>query len=54
MSGIKRSCNRPKAAKHLRSGVKKKRFKPNSEAQAAYHAKIAARRAKRKKSKRKK
>lgn len=49
-SGIKGSGNRPKSAKHLRGGAKKKRFKnQNSEAQAKYHAAIAARRAKKNK-----
>lgn len=38
------------SAAHLRGGKQKKRFKnESSEAQAAYHAKINARRAKRKK-----
>jgi hypothetical protein len=45
-SGIKGSANRPKAGKNLRSGGKKKRHKNNSEAQAKYHAAIAARRSK--------
>lgn len=48
-SGIKGSCNRPKVAKRLRAGGKKKRFKGTTEAQAKYHAAIAARRAKKKK-----
>lgn len=49
-SGIKSSANRPKSSKHLRGGTQKKRHKnTNSEAQAKYHAKIAARRAKKKK-----
>lgn len=50
-SGIKRSCNRPKLAKHLRSGAKKKRYRNTTEAQAKYHAAIAARRAKKDKRK---
>ncbi len=46
-SGIKHSANRPKSSKHLRGNSNKKRFKnANSEAQAKYHAAIAARRAK--------
>lgn len=46
-SGIKGSCNRPKSAKHLRGGAKKKRHKnENSEAQAKYHTAIAARQSK--------
>lgn len=46
-SGIKKSGNRPKSGKNLRSGSNKKRFKNiNSEAQAKYHAAIATRRAK--------
>ena len=45
-SGIKGSCNRPKAGKHLRGNSKKKRHKANTEAQAKYHAAIAARRSK--------
>lgn len=49
-SGIKGSCNRPKSSKHLRGTSQKKRHKnDSSEAQAKYHAKIAARRAKKKK-----
>ncbi len=43
-SGIKGSCNRPKS--RLTSGPKKKKFKDTTEAQAKYHAAIAARRAK--------
>jgi hypothetical protein len=46
-SGIKGACNRPKTNKNLRGGNKQKRHKVNNEAQAAYHAKIAARRSKR-------
>lgn len=45
-SGIKHSSNRPKTNKNLRGNSNKKRHKNNSEAQAAYKAKIAARRAK--------
>lgn len=46
-SGIKRACNRPKLPAHLKTGRKNKRFRVvNEEAQGAYHAKIAARRAK--------
>jgi hypothetical protein len=45
-SGIRRSANRPKTAKNLRGNSQKKRFKANNEAQAAYKAKIALRRAK--------
>lgn len=45
-SGIKGSANRPKMAKNLRGGQKKKRHKNDNEKQAAYKAKIAARRAK--------
>lgn len=45
-SGIHGSCNRPKAAKNLRGSAKKKRHKNDSEKQAAYKSKIAARRAK--------
>ncbi len=45
-SGIKSSCNRPKAGKNLRGSSKEKRHKNNNEAQAKYHADIAARRAK--------
>ena len=45
-SGIKSSCNRPKTAKNLRGNAKKKRHKVNTEAQAAYHTKQAARRSK--------
>ena len=49
-SGLKKSGNNPKRAKHLRGGSAKKRFKnDNSEAQAKYHAKINARRAKKNK-----
>lgn len=49
-SGIKGSCNRPKNPKRLRGGSAKKRHKnENSEAQARYHAAIAARRSKKKK-----
>lgn len=49
-SGIKHSANRPKVAKNLRGGSKKKRHKNNNpEAQGKYHAKIAARRAKKRK-----
>jgi hypothetical protein len=45
--GPKCGSQRGKVAKNLRSGGRKKRFKnDNSEAQKAYHAKIAARRAK--------
>ncbi len=51
-SGIKGSCNRPKAGKNLRSNSKKKRMKNDSEKQAAYKAKIAARRANKKNKKR--
>lgn len=43
MSGIKRACNRPKIAKHLRS-QKQKRFKnENPEKLVAYKAKLAHR-----------
>lgn len=45
-SGIKGSCNRPKVAKNLRGNSKQKRHKNDNEKQAAYKAKIAARRAK--------
>ncbi len=45
-SGIKGSGNRPKTLKHLRGNSKEKRHKVNTEAQAKYHAAIAARRAK--------
>lgn len=45
-SGIKGSANRPKRSKNLVGGSKQKRFKNSSEAQAAYKAKIAIRRAK--------
>ena len=48
-SGIKSSANRPKVAKRLRAGGKKKRFKNATEAQAKYHAAIAARRSKKNK-----
>lgn len=48
-SGIKKSANRPKVAKRLRAGGKKKRYRGTSEAQAKYHAAIALRRAKKKK-----
>lgn len=47
-SGIKSSANRPKVAKRLRGNSKVKRHKNDSEKQAAYKAKIAARRAKKK------
>jgi hypothetical protein len=47
--GPKNSSQRGKVSKALRSGGSKKRFKNSSEAQAAYHAKINARRAKKKK-----
>jgi hypothetical protein len=46
--GPKSGAQRAKASKHLRGGARKKRFKENSEAQKAYHSKIAQRRAKRK------
>jgi hypothetical protein len=45
MAGIRRSAMRPKAGKNLRGGAKKKRHKPNTEAQAAYKKKISDRRA---------
>lgn len=45
-SGIKHSANRPKSGKNMKGSSKAKRFKTNSEAQTAYHQKIAARRAK--------
>lgn len=48
-SGIKGACNRPKTGKHLRGSGKTKRHKNDSEKQAAYKSKIAARRAKKKK-----
>ena len=51
--GPKCGGQRSRGAAHLRSGKNKKRHKNNSsEAQAAYHAKIAARRAKKLKKKR--
>jgi hypothetical protein len=40
---------RPKAGKNLKGAAKQKRHKNNNEAQAAYHAKINMRRAKKKK-----
>ena len=49
MSGIRNSGMRPKAGKNLRGGQKKKRFKNTTEAQASYHAKIKARRDRKKK-----
>lgn len=50
--GPKNGSQRGKTSKALRGGVGKKRFKnDNSEAQKAYHAKIAARRAKKLKKK---
>lgn len=49
MSGIKASANRPKSAKNLKGSAKTKRFKANTEAQSAYHAKIQARREKKRK-----
>jgi hypothetical protein len=48
MSGIKGSRNRPKVAKNLRGSSKTKRYKANTEAQLAYHAKILKRRSKEK------
>lgn len=48
-SGIHGSCNRPKTNKNLRGNSKQKRHKSNTEAQAKYHAAIAARRAKKNK-----
>jgi len=42
--GPKTSSQRSKTSKALRSGNKQKRFKNTNEAQAAYHAKIKARR----------
>lgn len=50
-SGIKGSCNRPKSGKNMKSSGKTKRHKTNSEAQAKYHAAIAARRSKKLKKK---
>jgi hypothetical protein len=47
MSGIRQSAMRPKAGKNLRGAAKKKRHKNDSEKQAAYKAKLAARRSKR-------
>lgn len=49
MAGINHGGQRPRGAKHLRNNAKKKRFKNDSEKQAIYHAKIAARREKRSK-----
>jgi hypothetical protein len=48
-SGIKGSGNRPKAGKHMRGNSKTKRHKNDSEKQAAYKSKVAARRAKKNK-----
>ncbi len=42
-SGIKRSANRPKTAKHLRSSTKKKFRNDNPEARAKYATKMAGR-----------
>lgn len=42
-SGIKRSANRPKTAKHLRKASEKKFRNDNPEARAKYAAKLAAR-----------
>jgi hypothetical protein len=51
-SGIKGSGNRPKTAKNLRGGSKKKRFKnEDSDKQKAYKARIAVRRDKERKRK---
>ena len=49
MAGINHGGQRPKSSKHLRAGSNKKRHKNTTEAQAAYHSKISARRAKKKK-----
>jgi hypothetical protein len=46
MAGIRRGAMRPKAGKNLRGAAKQKRHKNNTEAQAKYHTKINARRAK--------
>ena len=45
-SGIKRSGNRPKGGKNIKSSGKTKRFHNTTEAQASYHKKIAERRSK--------
>jgi hypothetical protein len=50
-SGIKRSANRPKTAKHLRSQRKKKFKNENPDAMAAYREKMAKRTARRLKKK---
>jgi hypothetical protein len=45
-SGIRASGNRPKINKRLRGNAKTKRIKNDTEKQAAYKTKVAARRAK--------
>ena len=50
-SGIKRSCNRPKASKATRASSQRKRKKGESEATLAYRTKVLARRAKKKQKK---
>ena len=45
-SGIHGSCNRPKSGKNMKGAAKQKRHKNDSEKQAAYKSKIAARRSK--------
>ena len=46
MAGIRDSGMRGKTAKNIRGHANKKRHKNNNEAQAKYHTKINARRAK--------
>lgn len=49
MSGIRKSCNRPKIAKHLRSATVKRFRNEDPEKQAKYKEKLAARAARKRK-----